>query len=737
MSTTPGRAVGAALERAAALLHQGKHKEAEAIALQAADEPDFAARAWLLAGAARHRMQRRESALAAMQQALVLDPELDEARRACVVLYLELKEPAEALPLVEDRCQRRPGDAGTLVDAAIVLENLGDLPAALARYDAALKLLPSDFRARLNRGALLAKIGRLDEALRDNQTLVRSHVGSAAAHYNLADVLLRLDRYTEALSAVERALRLVPATAECMMLRGLVLAMLERDTDARASFARAHELNPEGAQRYLAAAAASVGPDGTAALTSDPRQIRLGRLLERQRVCDWAERERLIRGMHELAADLRRAPMQLEEMGLYHTALSLPLASAEQQALAQGIAQTAVTRAGKSKVVARPTHTNERIHLGFLSPDFREHPAAQLHWRQLAGHDRSHFEIYGYALVPDDGLGLRRRCEESCDVFRDVSSLNVQEVAARIANDGIDILVDLTGYMEHSRPEVLALRPAPLQVSYQGLPATMGADFTDYRITDRYTIPPEESACWNEKLAFLPETLWIYNDREAIAEARPGRAECGLPERGFVFCCFNTAYKIEPDVFSVWMRLLQRVTDSVLWLLDAGPEVRGNLLREAAARGVGEERLVFAPRLPRPAHLARYACADLFIDTFYCGAHTTAADALWGGLPVLNWAGNTMASRIGASIVRAAGLPELVASDRAAYEEVAFRLATHPEELGALRERLARKRESGALFNTSRRVLELDQAFLMMWERHAAGLPPESFAVPSLDGPAQ
>lgn len=277
---------------------------------------------------------------------------------------------------------------------------------------------------------------------------------------------------------------------------------------------------------------------------------------------------------------------------------------------------------------------------------------------------------------------------------------------------------------------MLALRPAPLRVAYLGLPATMGAELVDYRILDRSTVTPGQEAFWSEKLVFLPQTAFLYNDRETLAAVRPRRHEGGLPEDGFVFCCFNAPYKIEPEVFAVWMRLLAAVPGSVLWLIDGGEAVRRNLQREAAARGIAPARLVFAPRQPRAEHLARHACADLFLDTFYCGAMATAADALWSGLPVLTCEGETMAANQSTSIVRAAGLPELVASGREAYEATALRLATTPDELADLRERLARHRTNCALFDTARRVRELDWAFETMWRRHLAGLPPESFAVP-------
>lgn len=643
--------------------------------------------------------------------------------------------PGQALAALEAHLRQRPDDVEALTDAAILLEASGGAPqAALARYDEALRLAPGHFRARLNRAALMAVLGRLEEALQDNLQLTKRYVGSWAAFYNLADVLLRLDRYAEALAAAERGLRLRPDAASILMLRGLALAMLERDAEARASFALARRADAAAAADYRAAAASAVGVAVPQRLTLDPRQIRLARLLELQKICDWRERGRLIAGMRALAADLRRAPAPLEEMGLYHTALSLPLTASEQQALARGIAMAAEARAAvlprnSAAADGRDVGAHKKIRLGFITPNFREHPSAKLHWRHLALRDRTRFEVYGYSLRHGEGP-LRQRIVEACDIFRELSELGSQEIATRIAGDGIDILIDLSGHLEHSRPEVLALRPAPLQVSYQGLPATMGAELVDYRITDAYTTQSEEIPFWSEKLVFLPEAFFIYNDLEPISGVMPPRNACGLPVGGFVFCSFNANYKIEPDAFEVWMRLLARVPGSVLWLLDGGEAARRNLRREASVRGISPERLVFAPRLPHAEHLARHACADLFLDTFYCGAHTTAADSLWAGLPVLTCPGKTMAARISASIVRAAGMPELVAADREAYEAAAFRLATQPGELAALREKLARTRTTSPMFDTARRVRELDHAFEMMWQRHLAGLPPESFAVP-------
>ncbi|MCA1974329.1 MAG: glycosyltransferase, partial [Caenispirillum sp.] len=370
-----------------------------------------------------------------------------------------------------------------------------------------------------------------------------------------------------------------------------------------------------------------------------------------------------------------------------------------------------------------------KIRLGFLSPNFRDHPSAQLNLAQFARRDRSRFAVFAYSLRPGEGP-LREAIAGHCDAFRELGHLSDEAIAGRIRDDGIDILIDLAGHLDHDRPGVLALRPAPLRVAYLGLPATMGAELVDYRILDRSTVTADQEVFWGEKLVFLPQTAFLYDDREAISPVKPHRRACGLPESGIVFCCFNAPYKIEPEVFVVWMHLLAAVPGSVLWLIDGGAAARDNLRREAAARGVDPQRLVFAPRLPRPEHLARHACADLFLDTFYCGAMATAADALWAGLPVLTCRGETMAASQSTSIVLAAGLPELVAPDAEAYEAAALRLATEPDELAALRERLAHNRSDCPLFDTARRVRELDRAFEAMWQRHLAGLPPESFSVP-------
>jgi predicted O-linked N-acetylglucosamine transferase (SPINDLY family) len=359
------------------------------------------------------------------------------------------------------------------------------------------------------------------------------------------------------------------------------------------------------------------------------------------------------------------------------------------------------------------------LRLGFVSADFRDHPTTHLLidcWERLNG---SRIETFAYSLFPAEQSALGARIERAFDHFAGVDVDDGATIARRIRDDGIDILIDLNGYTTHARPEIFVFRPAPIQISWLGYLGTLGAPWYDYVITDRFTTPADQQDFFSERFVAMPHCLFPSDPLRTIAATVPSRADCGLPEDGFVFCCFNTPYKILPPVFDVWMRLLREVPGSVLWLSPGYPIACANLQREAAARGVDPRRLVFAPRVGLAEHRARHAHANLFLDTLPYNAGTTANDALFMGVPVLTCSGETMASRIAGSQLHAIGLPELVTTSLAEYEALALRLAREPETLAALRARLAANRHTHPLFDMARYTQDFEALLLHTWdERH-------------------
>ncbi|HEV3138599.1 MAG TPA: hypothetical protein VGZ26_11860, partial [Pirellulales bacterium] len=377
----------------------------------------------------------------------------------------------------------------------------------------------------------------------------------------------------------------------------------------------------------------------------------------------------------------------------------------------------------------RTRDRNSKITVGYVSADFHSHATAQLTAELFEKHDRGHFSIIGYSFGPNDSSPMRRRLVNAFDRFVDLKNTAYQEAAELIAADGVQIAVDLKGQTMDSRQEIFSFRPAPIQVSYLGYPSTMGAPFIDYILVDDFVVPSDQQPFYTEKLVHLPGCYQVNDSQREIASHTPSRAECGLPEQGFVFCCFNNNYKITPAVFGVWMKLLQAVPGSVLWLLEGNRFAPANLRREALARGVAAERLVFAPRLPLAEHLARHRVADLFVDTIPYNAHTTASEALWAGCPLLTIAGETFASRVAGSLLRAVGLPELITTCLDEYEQLALRLATDPKQLADLRARLQTNKSTSALFDGGQFARNLEKAYVAMLEIYASGEKPRAFRV--------
>jgi protein O-GlcNAc transferase len=374
-------------------------------------------------------------------------------------------------------------------------------------------------------------------------------------------------------------------------------------------------------------------------------------------------------------------------------------------------------------------YSHDRIRVAYLSADLHAHATAQLMAGLFEQHDKSRFETIAMSFGPALDSDMRQRLVRSFDRFIDVRALSDEAIAELIYSMEADIAVDLKGFTRDARTNILAKRPAPIQVSYLGYPGTMGANYIDYLIADRVVVPDDQHNAFSEKVVCLPDSYQVNDTHRRNAAITPSRTEAGLPEGGFIFCCFNNNFKITPDVFDVWMRLLKEIEGSVLWLIAGNSVAPANLRREAALRGVAAERLIFAPRTGSEDHLARHRLADLFLDTYYCNAHTTASDALWAGVPVLTCSGATFAGRVAGSLLTAVGLPELITHSLDDYEVLALKLARDPALLAALRQKLACHRETYPLFNTERFARHIEAAYIEMWERCQRGEPPQSFAV--------
>jgi predicted O-linked N-acetylglucosamine transferase (SPINDLY family) len=582
----------------------------------------------------------------------------------------------------------------------IACRKLGDLDAAAAAYRRALELRPDDAEAHSNFGNLLQEEGRAEEAIAHYREAVRVEPGFALAWNNLGSALVRTRDLEAAARSLARAVELQPDFADAQFNLGNVHSLSgERDRAVRC-FTAAHERRPEH-------------PAYSGSL-----------LLEMQQICDWSR-------FDELCERQRRAPLErpdepISPFGL----LSIPSTRAEQLQCARNYA-TAVSRRverDRRRLDFRfACGPRERLRIGYLSADFHEHATA--HWTAelFELHDRSRFEVIAYSYGPDDGSAMRARLKRAFDGFVDVMPMSYADAAAAIHADGVDILVELKGYTQHARTEIAAMRPAPIQVSFVGYPATMGADFIDYLVADRWVAPPEHAADYSEKLVYMPGSYQVNDRKRAVAE-RPPRARLGLPEHAFVFCSFNQTYKILPEAFAVWMRLLAQRPDSVLWLLETNPWATQNLRREAESRGVDAARLLFAPVLPHAEHLARMGAADLLLDTWPYNAHTISSDALWVGLPVLTWPGETFAARVAAGQLSALGVPELIAGSRAQYEALALELARSPGKLASVRRKVLAQRDKGLLFDTSGFTRHLEAAYEEMWRVYAAGEPLRAIA---------
>jgi predicted O-linked N-acetylglucosamine transferase (SPINDLY family) len=679
-----------------------------------------------------HRSGKLEEALAGFTAAGRLAPDNPSFWNARATLLAEMGRLDDAAHLLVEAEQATHDAPSVLVNRAVLLERMGRHTESI---EVAKQLLEADQDnpvALQTLGIALLKSGRPAEAAPHFRQLAALHPEKADTFLNLGETLLASDDYQAACAAYRQSLVLSPSNIAARIGLGQALAMLKDFALANSLFTQARQLDPDETDACFKRMAQSTGQRILPGWKVKGEEVYLSRHWGQQQVCDWHNRDGYQQELLRYAQLLGTGKSAAYDRSLAFQSLGIRLPVAEKQSLLDGIARgiaTSIPHPAKQRRLRKVGP----LRVGFLSAGVHDHPSAQLHWRHLSLYDRDRFRIHAYSLsranqrTDEASLNLRNRVIKSVDHFTDLAHATVDEAIWRVSRDSIDILVDLAGFIDDARPEILMARPAPIRVSYHGSLLSMGNQLIDYKVTDCVASP--DAAEFTEALAYLPVSHYMYNDAEPIDDRIPSRSECGLPDVGFVFCAFNSAFKIEPDVFGVWMRLLDDLPGSVLWLSDGGNAMRDNLRHEAQIRGIPAERLVFAPRIGRAAHLARHSCADLFLDTFICNAHTTAADALWAGLPVLTRAGNTMASRLAASLITAAGLPELVARSTEEYLALALNLARSTQKLGELRNRLKAGRGGSRLFATQRRVEHLSKAYEIMWEKHCRGEQPTTFEV--------
>lgn len=623
---------------------------------------------------------------------------MEEARALFVqAAQLLLQEDyAGAEPLLRSALARAPGRPSILGNLAAALIGQENYTEARGLAEQAVAADPKNAEAWLNLGRCLEADKDFPAALQAYDRALAIKPDFADAWCSWGNLHMAQRRFDEAFAAYERATALKPDFAEALGNLAILLNRLNRPAEAIARIERAIMLKPE---------------------LPYARSIRLQ---AKMAVCDWSSYAEDSQIIARQIADGRLAALPF-------AFLCQPATPALQRKCAELYA--AETYPPAPAVDFPPSVPGRRLRIGYLSADFHRHATTFLIAGLFERHDRSRFEIFGISFGKPHQDDMRARLEAGMEHFIDVYDKSDDEIVEIARQLELDIAIDLKGYTLNERAGIFARRIAPLQAQYLGYPGTMGAPFIDYIIADNVVIPPGHDQHYTEAVVRMPNSYQVTDRRREISDRAFTRADCGLPEQAFVFCCFNNNYKLTPDSFDIWMRLLRSVPGSVLWLLESSDGVSSMLRKEAVQRGVAPARLVFAHRLPSPEHLARHRLADIFLDTFHYNAHTTASDALWAGLPVLTRLGNSFAGRVAASLLHAANLPELITETSEDYEALALALATDPARLQAIRRKLAAQRDACPLFDTPRFTRDIETAYETMQTRRSSGLPPAPITI--------
>jgi protein O-GlcNAc transferase len=597
----------------------------------------------------------------------------------------------EALAPLGEFLKSNPDNAAAIYSIAVSLTRRGDFSGALGYLEHGVKVAPGYAPLWFIRAAALQSLGDKVASIASYDRAIELNPNYTEALINSGALLREMFRHREALERFNRVLQFAPDHQGALANTGIILTEFKQSEMAIKMFERLLAINPN-------------------------YDYALGLLsYEKLHACDWTGFEHFKQKIIEGVREGRRATKTLAFMGLSDCA-------EDQLKCARTFANHYCPVAPES-LWSGERYTHARLRVAYVSPDLREHPVGHLLAGVIEKHDKSRFELIGISIGVDDGSRIRARMKSAFDRFVDAKEMTGRQIAQLMRDLEVDIAIDLAGYTSDSKIEIFAWRPAPIQVGYLGYPGTLGVPYMDYILADRHVIPEGHQHFYDEKVAYLPHAYLPTDDSLTISERTPTRAECGLPDEGVVFCCFSHDYKITPPIFDVWMRLLQQVPGSVLWLAAKNDLSRGNLRKEAEKRGVNPERLVFAGRVPLVEdHFARYRQADIFLDTHPYNAHTTAADALMAGLPVVTFWGNAFPARVAGSLVHAAGLPELVADSIEGYEALALKLANYEPLLAATKAKLARIGRSSHLFDTHAFCRGLEAVYQDMYQAHLSSM---------------
>lgn len=661
-------------------------------------------------------------------KALRLDPKSPEAYLNLGRMQGELGDLENAEKNLRKSIALNPGNPLAHSNLAAVYRRMKHYDRAKAAADQAIKLNPNEWLALINRGNALSALSFIDEAKADYERAGTLQPSTAEPWIGLGYIAHKNRDAKAAADYAKKALSLAPGSAEAHLLQAKLLRTQGLYEEAMIAASQALVISPDYADAQVLQSSVLVEmkryqeaiPLLEDILRTNPEmETAKGQLfVARMMICDW---DRYEKERAECVRAINKNPFQIIPYD------SIIVTQDPAQHLACAIAQTKANIPEVKPIGCGEPSAHNRIRVGYVSPDFRDHAVGRIIAGLFSHHDRTRFEVYGFSTAADQSP-LRKRIESACDHFIEIAQMNDRDAAQCIRENEIDVLVDLAGHTRYTGLNAMAFRPSPVQVTWLGFPGTTGTSFMDYIIADPTVLPIEHERFYTEKAVRLPDTYQPNDDALIVAEV-PSREAAGLPANGLVFCCFNNTFKITPEVFSIWMRLLGQVERSVLWLFEGNAAAKANLQKEAAARGISPDRLVFAPHADYATYLARTQLADLFLDNNYWNGHSTASDALRCGVPVITCQGQSFASRVAASLLRAIGMPELIARSLEEYEALALKLARDPALLATTKEKLARNRLTMPLFDTERFTRHLEAAYWTMHERAQRGELPASFSV--------